>query len=89
MTDLYDTGEKLKPLFAPYGEIRDVFVMQDTEGKSKGFGFVTYFEEVSADNAIKALNGMQLNRRKRLLVERAKPKGDKYLNNYCEIKLTR
>ena len=79
MTDFYDRGEKLRQLFAPYGEIKDAYVMHDNEGKSKGYGFVTFGEEVSADNAIKALNGMQLNRRLKLLVEKAKPTADKYL----------
>ncbi|MEK6825413.1 MAG: RNA-binding protein, partial [Nanoarchaeota archaeon] len=51
-------GEKLKELFAAYGEIVEstVISFRDT-GKSKGFGFVTLADDAQADKAVQEMNG--------------------------------
>ncbi len=48
---------KLKELFAPFGEMEEAVVISDKfSGRSKGFGFVTFIEDASADKAIAEMN---------------------------------
>ena len=55
------------------GSVESVSIITDREtGRSKGFGFVVMAEEESADKAIAALNGSQLDGRN-LTVNEAKP----------------
>jgi polyadenylate-binding protein len=51
---LYDT-------FAAFGNIQSCKVVVDQEGQSRGFGFVHFTEQISADTAIEKVNGMLLN----------------------------
>lgn len=51
---LYDT-------FAQFGQIQSCKVVTDQEGGSRGFGFVHFTEQISADKAIEEVNGMLLN----------------------------
>lgn len=50
----YSVGDgELRDLFADFGNIEDCVVITDREsGRSKGFGFVTYSEQNSADKAL-------------------------------------
>jgi RNA recognition motif-containing protein len=48
---------KLKELFSSYGEIEDAIVMANKyTGRSRGFGFVTFKEESSAQKAVAEMN---------------------------------
>lgn len=50
--------------FAPFGDITEATVITDREtGRSRGFGFVTYSSDESADEAVAALNGTSLDGR--------------------------
>ena len=47
--------EMLQAEFSKYGEIFDSIVMKNPEtGNSRGFGFVTYSDSRSAENAVAA-----------------------------------
>ena len=51
-------SEKLKELFASYGEIEEATVITDRfSGRSKGFGFVTIDDDEAAKKAIEEFNG--------------------------------
>ena len=55
------TREELEALFAPLGEISDVFVPLDRDsGRPRGFAFVTYASGEAAQQAIQKLDGAEL-----------------------------
>ncbi|CAJ0586296.1 unnamed protein product, partial [Mesorhabditis spiculigera] len=67
--------EGLDKLFEPYGKITSSIVMEDAEGKSKGFGFVAFQESDSAVKACEELNDHLLEGTdKRVVVCRAQKK---------------
>jgi RNA recognition motif-containing protein len=61
----WDTNdEALRNAFSPHGEISEAVVISDRDsGRSRGFGFVTFEEDESADKAVAALNGTDLDGR--------------------------
>lgn len=69
-----DLNQCFAPL-APPGKLLSATVFKEKNtGVSKGFGFVNYDNATSANNAIAAMHGMQIEG-KRLRVEIKKPKG--------------
>ena len=71
------TSEDLKTTFSSFGEVSYAHVVYDNATKkSKGFGYVEMENTDHAINAIKALNGMEVNNR-RLDVKIASPKGNR------------
>uniref|UniRef100_A0A8C4RE71 TIA1 cytotoxic granule associated RNA binding protein n=1 Tax=Erpetoichthys calabaricus TaxID=27687 RepID=A0A8C4RE71_ERPCA len=55
------TTEDIKAAFAPFGRISDARVVKDmTTGKSKGYGFVSFFNKWDAENAIQQMGGQWL-----------------------------
>ena len=70
------TEDTLRTLFAEYGQIESVNLITDRNtGQPKGFAFVEMATEKSAQAAISALNGTQLDERE-IKVDKAKPKRD-------------
>ena len=56
--------EGLKEHFEQCGEVSEAKVILDRDsGRSRGFGFVTFAEEESADQAVSTLNGSELDGR--------------------------
>uniref|UniRef100_A0A094ZMR8 Polyadenylate-binding protein 1 n=1 Tax=Schistosoma haematobium TaxID=6185 RepID=A0A094ZMR8_SCHHA len=53
-------NEKLKEMFSEFGEIKSACVMKDSEGKSKGFGFVCFLDPDHAENAVKTMHGKEV-----------------------------
>jgi len=47
---------QLKALMAPYGEVASMAIMRDSEGESKGFGFVSFVDHEGASKVVDALN---------------------------------
>ncbi|MBI3620215.1 RNA-binding protein [Candidatus Roizmanbacteria bacterium] len=71
------TDESLRELFASYGEITEAVVIMDRmSGRSKGFGFVTFATEESAEKATAELNNKAIEGRN-IVVNTAKPKEDR------------
>jgi RNA recognition motif-containing protein len=65
------TSDDLRAAFTPFGTIVDVMVISDrATGRSRGFGFVTFEASASADEAVKQMNGKELDGRS-LKVNRA------------------
>ena len=65
--------EKLKELFAPFGDIEEVTIIKDKfSGRSKGFGFVTISDDEAAKKAISELNEKDFEGRN-IKVTEAKP----------------
>ena len=66
-------SEKLKELFAPFGNIEEATIISDKfSGRSKGFGFVTFAKDEDAKKAIKEMNDKEVDERK-MKVNEAKP----------------
>ena len=66
-------NDGLRQLFAEFGEIVDAVVITDREsGRSKGFGFVTFASDESAQKAITGMNDQEIESRK-LVVNVARP----------------
>jgi len=58
------TSADLRAAFAKFGELVDVAVITERiTGKSRGFGFVSFATSVAADQAIKEMNGADLDGR--------------------------
>ena len=58
-----DSG--LRAAFEAYGEVTDAKVITDRDtGRSRGFGFVTFAEASSAEEAVEKMNGAELDGRK-------------------------
>lgn len=70
-------NQKLNDLFATYGEIVSAVVITDKfTNQSKGFGFVEMADDTAAQEAIKQLDGSNLEGRN-LGVSVAKPREDR------------
>jgi RNA recognition motif-containing protein len=63
-------------LFEKFGEIQEAVVIADRfNGRSKGFGFVTFTKEESANKAVQEMDGKDANGRI-LKVKEATPKAE-------------
>lgn len=52
------TGEEeVRALFEPHGEIKEIYMLRDKDGKSKRSGFVKMFTKASAERAIEEISG--------------------------------
>ena len=69
--------DQLKEIFEKYGEIKSLKLITDREtGRSRGFGFVTFKEDKSAENAIKDMHDKGVEGRN-LVVKEAMPLGER------------
>ncbi|KAF8208710.1 hypothetical protein K438DRAFT_1812755 [Mycena galopus ATCC 62051] len=59
----FTTKVDLEKLFKPYGGVKDVRMATDTDGHSKGFAFVEFEDEKSAQAALEA-NNQELKKRR-------------------------
>lgn len=70
--------EKLDTLFSNFGPILSSTVMTDSEGKSKGFGFVSFENAEDAEQAVIEMNDLELqNSDYKLTVCRAQKKSER------------
>jgi RNA recognition motif-containing protein len=68
------TVEHLQPLFAKFGTVNKVGILQDEEtGKSRGFGFVLMGKDQEGQDAIHGLNGTSVNGRALAVLEAMPP----------------
>lgn len=71
------TNDSLREMFSQFGEVVDAVIIIDRnspqEGRSKGFGFVTFATEESAKAAIEQMNEQEIEGRK-IIVNVARPK---------------
>ncbi|XP_073406480.1 polyadenylate-binding protein 4-like [Dendrobates tinctorius] len=68
--------ERLKELFCKYGPTLSIKVMTDENGKSKGFGFVSFEKHEDAQKAVNEMNGKDVNG-KAIYVGRAQKKWER------------
>ncbi len=70
----YDTNEKkLRREFDVYGPIRSIRVVQDQDGKSRGYAFIEYEQDKDAEMAVRKSEGKRIDGRRILCdVERGR-----------------
>lgn len=66
------TKEGIEELFSQYGQVEEVILIKDEQGRLKGFGFVTFTSEDDAKAAAEKLNGYDFAGRP-LFVNEARP----------------
>ena len=72
--DFKITDGQLHDMFIIFGKISECKLITDRAvDKSKGYGFVSFAQDVAADWAIKAMHGLEINGRP-LIVQKAKGK---------------
>lgn len=77
------TSEELGQYFSQFGEIEEAVVITDRfSGKSKGYGFVRFYDLAVAENAAKEINGREYKGRK-LVVNQALPSKDRPDQRYA------
>lgn len=57
------TDEGLAEAFAQFGPVKDAKILTESDGKSRGFGFVTFEDEEGAKAAVEEGNDMELDGR--------------------------
>lgn len=67
--------DDVEKIFGEYGAVEEVILIRDEQGRSKGFGFVTFTEDADADAAMEALNGKEVEGRD-VIVNEARPRED-------------
>lgn len=71
------SDQELEQLFSEQGKVLSAVVIKDKfSGQSKGFGFVEMEDLKDGQNAIKNLNGKELNGRA-IMVNQARPQEDR------------
>lgn len=54
------TEDLLREKFSVHGEVYNAVIMKNSEGKSRGFGFVSFYSPENAKKAEESLNGALL-----------------------------
>ncbi|GFU53348.1 RNA-binding protein 39 [Nephila pilipes] len=55
------TEDMLRGIFEPFGRIERIELIKDTEtGRSKGYGFISFYDSEDAKKALEQLNGFEL-----------------------------
>jgi len=70
------TLEMLKPMFEAFGELDEVIVAKDEDGKSRGFAIVLYKDAMKGQLAIETLTGRKILGRE-IVINEAMKKGKK------------
>jgi polyadenylate-binding protein len=70
------TEQELTDMFAKFGKITSIKVMSGEDGKSKGYGFVSFESAEQAEAAVEDLDGKDINGKK-LFVGRAQKKAER------------
>ncbi|XP_024380834.1 uncharacterized protein [Physcomitrium patens] len=69
------TDDRLEQAFRPFGDVIQSKVISDREtGRSRGFGFITFADENAMNEAIKEMNGKELDGRN-ITVNQAQSRG--------------
>ncbi|KAF9936257.1 hypothetical protein BGZ75_000517 [Mortierella antarctica] len=69
------TDDEVKEFFSQYGQLQDIYLPKDHEGRTKGFAFIE-MDDVEADKAIQEANGREFNGRE-LRVDSANKREDR------------
>jgi RNA recognition motif-containing protein len=73
------TDQSLRQAFEAFGEVTEARVITDREtGRSRGFGFVSFGDDTQAEEAVRGMDGQELDGRTiRVNEAQDKPPGDR------------
>mmetsp|Transcript_26599 Transcript_26599/g.83198 ORF Transcript_26599/g.83198 Transcript_26599/m.83198 type:complete len:454 (+) Transcript_26599:140-1501(+) len=57
MLGSHTTDDELIGAFSPYGSVKEIHIMRNSDGSTKGWGFVKFHKRDAANDAINALSG--------------------------------
>lgn len=77
LPDEVNSDELLKKFFSEHGDVTSAVVMLDDDGKSRGFGFVSFTEHTGAQTAVDVLHEKESGDGKVLFVARAQKKAER------------
>jgi len=77
LADDVNSDELLNKMFSEFGEVTSAAIMKDGEGKSRGFGFVSFTEHEGAQKSVDALHEKEVADGKVLFVSRAQKKAER------------
>lgn len=77
-------NKALLDTFSAFGTVLSCKVAADANGQSKGYGFVQYDNEESANNAINQLNGMLINEKKVSVGHHVRKSSNEFKNIYVK-----
>lgn len=69
--------DSFREMFEKFGKVTSCALMRDMDGKSKGFGFVSFEDPTDAEQAVNELNEQELSNGKKLYVGRAQKKAER------------
>ena len=58
------TERELFGIFSDYGNVRSAYVINDANGQSRGFGFVDFYDQEGAENALACSKNIKINGKK-------------------------
>lgn len=71
------SDQELKDLFSEFGEVTEAIIIMDRQtNRSKGFGFVTFSDDASAERAVEAMADKEIEGRK-VVVNIARPREER------------
>lgn len=79
--------DQLVPLFERMGRLYEFRMMTDSQFRSRGFAFATYFEMHNAERAIRKLDNLELEDGVKIVVEKSVDNRTLYLSEYYLLKL--
>ena len=60
--------EALREMFLQFGDVKNLHIVRDGKGRSRGFGFMSYFNTTDAQQAILELNGKIFGRKEMVVM---------------------
>lgn len=78
------TEKDIRRFFEICGLVKYIYIVKDSKGSSRGFGFMSYYSHQDAQRAIVELNGKQFGRKKVIVMFHVSKEERKFLQRIQE-----